>query len=348
MFWTLLLHSQPAMPCAAMTVRDGEFASSDAQEVILRRTDGGSEISYQVTYDGDATEFGWLIVVPGEASSVSEGDASRFDTLRDATDPLVNLRSLGGGSGSSGCFCGSSKMDAGGERGGANFADTGGVDILAEGFSGPYEYTVLSADDDTALIDWLEDHEFELGGTETTLAEYVDEGGYSFVAVTLTPDEASTPDGGRKLPPLDITTNSTELRFPARMAQTGAPEWVRTIVWVEGDQRAIVQSGWTEEMVAYLDSNDQQPSEFYEAHLQSMASVDPVYAQVFSGEVDGSWVTRFDTYASREVHSEDVVFDMVEDQEPNHLTIEGEATDFSWIFLPLFGLGWGLRRRPRS
>ncbi len=78
MFWTLLLQSLPAFPCAALTVRQGEFASSDAQEVILRRTEDGSEVSYLVTYGGDASEFGWVIVVPETGSEVAGGNGADF------------------------------------------------------------------------------------------------------------------------------------------------------------------------------------------------------------------------------------------------------------------------------
>ena len=151
MLWTLLLHSMAAYPCAAMLTKTGEFASSDSQEVIMSRTDSGSTISYRVTYEGEASDFGWLIVVPGEVSEVNEGDERQFDTLRDATNPIVFSPDFSSGGGG-GCGCG--EMSAkGGDGGDENFATPGGVDILTEGFSGPYAYTVLSADDDADLID---------------------------------------------------------------------------------------------------------------------------------------------------------------------------------------------------
>jgi len=344
MFWTLLLQSMPAFPCAALTVREGEFASSDAQEVILQRTGDGSEVSYRVTYEGDAAEFGWVIVVPGTVSEVSEGSEADFDQLRDATDPIVTVFGPPASGDGGGCGC-SDTSKSGGDGLERNFDDAGGVEILSEGFSGPYEYTVLSAESDSELIDWLESHEFELGGSETTLAEYVAEGGYSFVAVTLTPDEALTEEAGNTLPPLDIQTDSTELRFPARMALTGAPERVRTTVWVKGASTASIIDGWTSEDLSWLDSEDQDPSEFYAEHLQDLASADPVYARIFTGEVDGSWVTRFDTDAARSVHTADPIFEYETDVTNHHLEIGSEDTSAAWLLLPFLGLGWGLRRR---
>ena len=346
MLWMLLLQSLPAYPCAAMMTKTGEFASSDAQEVILSRTESGSTASYRVTYDGDASEFGWIIVVPGEVSEVTEGNSERFELLRAATNPIVFSSHASSSSGSSGCGCGESSMK-GAVAGDANFADTGtgGVEILSEGFSGPYEYTVLSAEDDADLIAWLDTNEFELGGSATTLAEYVDEGGYNFVAVTLTPDESGTPAEGRSLPPLDITTSATELRFPARMAQTGEPEWIRTTIWVIGESTASISEGWTHEDLSWLDAGDQDPTEFLDEHLQTLANSQATYARIYQGQIDGSWVTRFDTHAARSVHTDDPVFEY--EPTPSHAQLEilVDDVDAAWLFLPVLGLGWSLRRR---
>lgn len=349
MFWMMILGSMPAYPCAAFMTREGEFASSDAQEVILRQSESGSTVSYSVTYEGDATDFGWVIVVPGTVSSVTEGEQADFDQLRDATDPIVTLITPPDGSSGGGCGCGDKSLKAGGSDGlERNFADTGGIDILLEGFSGPYDYTVLSAEDDSDLVNWLEENDFELGGAETTLSEYVDEGGYSFVAVTLTPDDASTPAEGRSLPPLDIQTDSTELRFPARMAQTGTPDWVRTTIWVTGSSTASLVDGWTSVDLSWLDSDGQDASEAFKDHLRGLAAAEPVYARVFTGQIDGEWVTRFDTDAAREVHSNDPVFEYEPDQTQHHLEIIGDDTSGAWLLVPLLGMGWGLRRRRQS
>ena len=328
---------------------------SDAQEVILERTETGSEVSYRVTYEGDASSFGWLIVVPGTVTGVLDSSEARFDALRVATDPRIEVWSPSGsddgGGGSSGCGC------RGGDKGLVmSSADEAGrdlsagsdnsVSVEAEGFAGPYVYTVLTADDTSALQDWLDEAGFDLGGTASTLDLYVEEGGFSFVAVSLAPDEALTPDGGRTLPPITVATDSDDLRFPARMALTGEPEWVRTVVWVEGPTRATVADGWREEMGSDLDADDQDPSEFYTEYLQSMARDEPLYLQVFSNEVDGVWVTRFDTFAARGVHTADVIFDFADDEDTNRLFISAVEPSGAWLLIPLLGLGWGLRRRP--
>jgi hypothetical protein len=350
MVWTWIALSRLAFPCAALTTSPGEFAMSDAQEAILSQTDEGSEVSYRVSYSGDATHFGWLIVVPGVVTEVREDDPARFDNLRALTDPEIELWSATGTDDGSGCGCGGASK--GGESdetadfaGGADSLERNEVEIAAEGFTGPYEYTVLRADETGALVDWLDDNGFELGGTETTLGLYVDEGDYSFVAVSLSPSISDTPEGGRVLPPLTVATDSSELRFPARMALTGEPEWVRTVVWVEGTSRATITGAWTEQIADALNADDQDPSVYYSEYLQSLAGAAPVYLQVFSDELDGVWVTRFDTFAAREVHTADPVFELTGDEDQNGLVISGEDTGGAWLFLPLLGLGWGLRRR---
>ena len=73
---------QTAHPCAAMiTKNDGSIAMSDAQEVILERTETGVRTRYRVTYDGDAEDFGWFIVVDGDvAKTASPKPTSRSST----------------------------------------------------------------------------------------------------------------------------------------------------------------------------------------------------------------------------------------------------------------------------
>lgn len=350
----LFLSLQAAWPCAALvTTSSDAIATSDAQEVILERTETGTRTRYRVSYDGDAEHFGWLIVVHGVVGEgdVTEADATAFDDLREATQPRTETRGWGSGDESSGCGgCSDSLGAKGGDMAGNDFlADTGSaINVVAEGYAGPFHYQVLDAEEPEALTAWLDDNDFELGGTATTLEEYVVEGGFSFVAVTLTPDDAETPSEGRTLPALAIESDSDTLHYPARMALTGMAEEVRTTVWLIGDTEAHAVDGWDSDPVAeiWIDGTVQDT---YDSLLRAMAAMDtPTYAQVYSQSFEGDWVTRLDTLAHRSVHTVDPQFDFMVDSAENQtviidLGVSSEAA--AWLILPLLGMGWARRRR---
>ena len=365
---SILLLTGTAFPCAALLTNDeGAIATSDAQEVILEDREEGVRTHYRVRYDGDADSFGWLIVVHGAAGEgdVGESNEDLFDELRDWTQPRKTSYSFGGGNGghstdASGCSClgASDKANGfGGEFSAGDTASLGGVEVTAEGFAGPYAYRVLDPSDGEALTDWLSTEGFVLGETAGTVAEYVMEGGYSFVAVTLTPDEGETPSEGRTLPPLYIDSDSDTLQFPARMSLTGMAEEQRTTVWVLGDSTAEISSGWSSEVLEYLYSGSDGDAEaaFDAALIEAAARDIPTYLSAYSGVYEDQWVTRFDTLAPRAVHTADPVFTFSGSDDSWQLEIEVPASDDSgesapstaWLLLPFVGLGW-VRRRSRG
>ena len=349
---SLLLSMQVAWPCAALITTDqGAIASSDAQEVILEPTALGSRSSFRVSYDGDADRFGWLIVVHG---AVGEGDvaaaeADVFEALRAQTQPRVAMASWGGGEASGGCGCGAQALDAG--KAGGFGADTGmanGVEITAEGFAGPYAYQVIAPEDGAALTTWLDERGFDLGGTASTLDLYIAEGGYSFVAVTLTPDEAATPSEGRTLPPLSIDTDSDRLTYPARMALTGMAEELRTTIYVLGEHTADAVAGWEawDQQELWAATADAEAA--YDEVLRTYATAEtPAYLSVWSGAHEGQWLTRFDTLAPRSVHTVDPDFGFMDAEYSYGTKIIVPAEDtgaVAWFLLPLLGIGWARRR----
>jgi hypothetical protein len=233
----------------------------------------------------------------------------------------------------------------------------GGVAITAEGFAGPYAYQVLDPEDGEALATWLDDEGFSLGDTASTVDEYIEEGGYSFVAISLAPTLGETPGEGRFLPALAIDSDSEQLHFPARMSLTGMAEELRTTIWVLGEESAEITSGWASESTGWLNSGEDGDAEAaFDAALQVAAAQEiPTYLSPYSGEYEGQWVTRFDTLAPRDVHTADPIFDFtgetwtwyLEIEVPDEDDEEASARTAAWILLPFLGLGWSRRRRSR-
>lgn len=334
------------LPCAYLLTTDqGALAVSDAQEVILEANDAGVKTSYRIQYEGDAESFGWLVVVRGtvEEGDVTESDESIFDTLRELSQPRLiqtEMQSGGGGFG-----CGSMQSKSGGD-----FALGEGLDVevTAQGFAGPFAYQVLSAESGDALADWLDSEGFTLGDTAQTIDEYVSEGGYSFVAVTLTPDSAETPQEGRTLPALSIQSDASELHFPARMATSSTAQTQRTTVFVLGENTANLQSGWEMSSNQYIDSQGEDPLVAFEDVLLAEGSAEvPAYVRTYSAMYDNQWLTRFDTLAPRVVHTADPIFGFDNAQHDIETQIEVYESDSGaiWLLTPLIGLGLVRRRR---
>jgi len=163
----LALLASPAHGCANIVHAEGQLAESTGQEAILSLDGTNAVVEYRVRYDGDAAEFGWIAPIPGTFSWLEDGDDAHFDALAEASAPRVQW-SWDGPSSSEGCGCSRSKGDAGG---GGDTAASNDVVVVAEGFSGPYTYTVVQGDDDTAVVAWLQTHGWELGPTAPSVAE---------------------------------------------------------------------------------------------------------------------------------------------------------------------------------
>jgi len=334
----LLLSTSVAWPCGALFTTSEGIVASDAQEVILRVSEGATEIEYNIRYTGDAEEFGWLIPVPEDVSSVEEGDHATFDEYRSLTAPLWS-GDLGG---DEGCACGDgSKGDF--MNGGGDF----GVE-LASGYVGDYAYTVLDGDNFAAVLAWLDDQEFEYGDQSPAIQYYGN--GYDFVALTLSPSSSSTGDEGRTLVPLKIRYEQELLTFPALMSYFGTLDYYRTTVWIAGDSRAELVEGWTEVEFGSMDWDDDGSdlSDQFDSALAELGGDEPVYAMTWAGEsTNGTFVTRFDTYAPREAHEADPVWEFGSSTDESFAElVVGGASSAGWLaVLPLLGLGLARRRR---
>ena len=350
----LSLFIQSAWPCAGIFHDVDALAESDHQEVIIAQHDEHVAVSYRTLYDGDAENFGWVIPIFGEFISLEDGDDDRFDSLREHTQPLVERIYNTGSDDAGGCI-GRSRTTKGSDNAWMDTGDlsSGGLDTVAEGFTGTYQYTVLEATADGPLINWLEENGWSIGNTSDTIAEYVAEGGVQFVAISLSDMGGQTPIAGRNLPPVDVQYAGDSLRFPSQMANGAMLEMIGTTVYVLGNERARVR-GWSSQTRDQINGSTlDDPSVLYDELLWEIGGNTHAYLEVFSGEnplnsSDASRVTRFDTLASPDAHTLDPTFslDGGMDNVDTWIVLEEESGNQSWIWFPAFGiLGLGLARR---
>ena len=274
-----------ALGCGGMFGPEGADVFSDAQQAIFEVGDGYVDVTYRVDYGGNPSEFGWVIPVPGDFVDLYEADEERFDALRRETAPAPRYIDEDAGGG-----CGPAA------KGGDNALRSGGSSnytIVGSGRAGVFEYTALTGESPVAITEWLETNGWVVGESLPTIEDYTEEGGWTFVAVRLV-DDLGEGDGG--LAALRIRYEGHEMRFPSRMSQYSTVPEQATTVYVVGDQRAHL-NGW--ELTSFPDGETIGDWSYDEVLREAVTGGEPTYAVVFANELDGQWVTRFDTIAPR-------------------------------------------------
>lgn len=300
----LLAFCPPADACAGFFHDPDVLAESSYQEVILSKGDGFVQAEYAVKVEANSPEFGWVIPIPGNFKALNDGDSQHFSDLFTLTAPIWDLEEP-----PEGCGPASKSSDAG------NLADTGGsqgVTVVYQGSTPTYGYTVLEATQADALNSWLQSHGWEAGETEAAIAEYVQEGGFQFVAINLALD-ISTETVLADLPPIAIQYDGDNLVFPSRMARYAEAEQLKTIIYVQGDQRAHLAEGssWHEtDLDLVWDDGESIDYMKYQLYPEKIGEIgyDGGFAVTWAGEWENGWVTRFETLAPRELHTTDVAF----------------------------------------
>jgi len=290
---TLYALAEAAHACGALFVPPGEIAISNTQEAILQAaSDDTVRVAYRILAERDASDFGWVIPIPGPFVDLADGDEDDFTRLRAATAPEEDLADDGG------LACGPVAKDGRNEG-----LRQGGVDVVAEGFTGTYAFAALDASSTDALLDWLADHDYAVGTAGPLLDAYVADGGWQFVAIRL--EATAAPEyGAEALPPVEVAWEGRELVYPARITASSTDPTQHTILYVRGDESAsIVGDGWSSVDVPEVWDAGEDPAYMrYEAWPERLRELGEAnrFGRVFSGRVDGDWVTRLETLAPTE------------------------------------------------
>jgi hypothetical protein len=387
MLLALLALVPSAFPCAGFFPTDSEaiLATSDTQQAILaRESDTQASATYRVTYAGNADDFAWVIPVPGPVVAVEQGDEALFEALDEITAPTWEREVPLSGDVEAenvGCGCGAdSSLKAGSDSLGADRGDfSNGVDVVAQGYAGDFEYTVLQADQADGLVAWLTEHGYDTSVSAPAIARYVEDDtvAYRWVAVQLRPDLAQ-PDEEAVLPPLTVRWGADEgedlvVRYPSRMASTSMLEEVRTTLWVQGMRMPELANDWTvatastEDVVYDIRTTDTaaDPAMLFADRLRETGGDARTYWRTWAGYpgdsmdfggtglTDPGYLVRFDGIhapgsqladATFEVGAEEV-WDTTRILLPALPDADAETDGRSALALPLGVLAFALRRR---
>jgi hypothetical protein len=176
------------------------------------------------------------------------GTDQLFTALDQTTAPrylLSRQRSYcGGGDDSSGFGCGADSFSASSGGGNGYSSDLGVAPSYDMGAAssvavqqaslGPYDYAVLKADDETAMLQWLADNRYFVpAGTMDAVKPYIHPGGY-FLALKLRGGQSAG-----DIVPVVLRYTSDLPMIPITLTQVGAVENMGVLVWIAGEARAI-------------------------------------------------------------------------------------------------------------
>jgi hypothetical protein len=246
-FLYVALPSDTARACGCFAMSSPATPVVQAGERILFAHENNQVIAYiQIQYQGAAADFGWLVPLPS-VPTLTLGSDELFTLLDRQTLPDYRLTSVvdfcGGGSSSStsdgnGGGCGDATLTAPDQA--AAVADMAaarpgsGGPVVAQASLGPYDYAVLHADDETAMLQWLSDnHYFVPANTSDAVKPYIHQGGY-FLALKLRSGESAG-----DITPIVLSYQSDLPMIPITLTQVGAVENMGVLVWVLGEARAI-------------------------------------------------------------------------------------------------------------
>ena len=233
------LNLQDAQACGCFTPPDPSVPVVQAGERIAFAMDNGMVTAHiQIQYQGNATDFGWLLPLPS-VPKLELGTDELFNQLTTLTQPKYRLNrayegncsfdpSRFGGGGGTATGAAAPSANGGGE-------DSAGQSVLViQDSIGPYDYAVLHADSKDEMLKWLSDnHYFVPAGTDSTVGPYIRPGAY-FLALKLK-SGASTGD----LQPVVLHYASDLPMIPLVLTSVGAKPDMGIQVWMLGQGRAI-------------------------------------------------------------------------------------------------------------
>ena len=239
----------PPMPVAneAIDIRGPE------QKAFIKYAAGTEDLIIQVSYEGDADQFAWVMPLPAKPVYEKVGGALFHELSKLTAPPPPAAKGRGMGA----------NMPAAGE----------GVVVLERKEVGDFDTALLAATDPNALVSWLKDNDFaQPPEAEPIIKQYVAESWY-FMAARI---KAATAEAAERLrsgtiAPVRFTFSSEQIIYPLRLTAINKGP-VEVLLYVAGDE-AVTGPSLREEYSRRLDAGDLSEREY------------PTLKEMISGEV---------------------------------------------------------------
>jgi len=248
---TLIARPEPAQACGGFFCSASAPINQAAERIIFsKNADQTVTAVVQIQYRGPSEEFAWVLPVPG-IPEVNVSSDLAFTRLQQASNPQYNFTTVVEGR----CKRVRDRGDSafGSSPPGANFGSggtggmdgSGGINVLASGTVGPYDFVVIEPDMSyeevgDVVVEWLTSEGYDVvppGGDpddiSILLGSYLQDG-MNLIAFRLTKGN----DAGT-IRPIRITYDSDQPMIPIRPTAVAANDDMGVMVWVLGESRAV-------------------------------------------------------------------------------------------------------------
>lgn len=241
-----LLAPSSALACGGFFCSNVPMDQSKERIIFgIDPVEGKVEVHVQIFFQGEAEKFAWVVPVP-DVPDVGLGSDALFQQLEWQTRPYFNLdweeRGTCNYDGGFGLYPGAEYEDALGGDADGGTGGGGGVEVLAEGQTGPFDWKVVSATTQQALLTWLKDPNGDGDRSDAydvpedigpILGTYLADGA-KFVAFRLTSDS----DAGDILP-IKLTYDGDRAMIPLVLTSIAATPDMRLQPYVFSNKRAV-------------------------------------------------------------------------------------------------------------
>ncbi len=180
------------------------------QEALLAVHPGGDKVTYVVRnlYNGQASEFAWVMPVPDTPTDVVAQDSSAlFEGLDAATRPNFRISpAYTGGGGGCACGCPTAGTQAG--------TSSEIVQVEASGQAGIYDWAALASTGSDALLGWLNTNGYSVPDAAGPVLDVYIGQGMHFLAVRVRENTTPTAGGQSEIPPIQFTVETARRFYP--------------------------------------------------------------------------------------------------------------------------------------
>ena len=284
MLAVLMTFSGAAMAFCGTYVSSYDSLENTTSEVAIVRQAMRTTLTVASDVVGDARDFAMVIpvplVLPEDAIHVI--DSAVFDRLRGYSDPREVSYDC--------ADFAPEEADADADSDADSDADgdaDSDVQIEAQYVVGEYDVTILSADESSALVDWLQGSGYAVpDASAELLGEYITGGSYFFAAQVR---EDAAIASGQTLSPLQFSYPSESFGLPIRIGTLNSPgeQNVAIYAFTDYDDGRVGISNYPE---VEVDHDCMWPSDGEESFTQYY---DRVTTEAHASQSDASWITEY-------------------------------------------------------
>lgn len=206
----------PALACGGFFCNNSAPIDQSAERIVFAVDPAGDVTMHvQIAYSGASDHFAWIVPVAGQPDLFVSSDAL-FTTLAQMTQPTFTLQYTSTG-GCDAMWPPGVDYDIATSNYGADGTNGSDVTVVSRETVGPYDTVVLQADNTAALLQWLQDEQYDLpDALDPVLEPYVAQNQY-FVALKL----AAGNDVG-DLTPLGLRYHASQPSIPIQLTSIAA------------------------------------------------------------------------------------------------------------------------------